>query len=77
MKFIMVLLFQALEIFYDILVSSYKKTKEISKIIDVDTEKIRVTREGFQGSELEALELTIKHSFSGRIKTPCLTMTQN
>lgn len=39
---------------------SYKKTKEISKIIDVVQRKIRVTREGFQGSELEALELTIK-----------------
>jgi hypothetical protein len=39
---------------------SSKKPKEISKIIDLVQKKTKVAREEFQGSELEALELTIK-----------------
>lgn len=38
---------------------SAKKPKEISRIIDVVQRKTRLAKEGFQGSELEALELTI------------------
>lgn len=39
---------------------SSRKPKDISKIIDLVQKKTRVAREEFQGSELEALELTIK-----------------
>ena len=43
---------------------SSKKPKEISKIIDVVQKKTKAAREEFQGSELEALELTIKSFIS-------------
>jgi hypothetical protein len=39
---------------------SIKKSKEISKIINVVQNKTRINRETFEGTELEALELTIK-----------------
>ena len=39
---------------------SAKKPKDISKIINVVQQKTKIAKEGFQGSELEALELTIK-----------------
>lgn len=39
---------------------SAKKPKEISKIINIVQKKTKASKEGFQGSELEALELTIK-----------------
>ena len=39
---------------------SSKEPREISKIIDIVKNKTKVAREEFQGSELEALELTIK-----------------
>ena len=39
---------------------SLKKTKEISKIIELVQKKTRYTKEEFLGTELEALELTIK-----------------
>jgi hypothetical protein len=39
---------------------SAKKPKEINKIIDIVRRKTKITKEEFQGTELEALELTIK-----------------
>lgn len=39
---------------------SAKKSKEISKIIDLVQKKTKITRDAFMGTELEALELTIK-----------------
>ena len=39
---------------------STKNPKEINKIIDVVRRKTRATKDEFQGTELEALELTIK-----------------
>ncbi len=39
---------------------SAKKPKEINKIIDIVRRKTKIAKEEFQGTELEALELTIK-----------------
>lgn len=39
---------------------SAKRTKDIAKIVDLIKKKNRLNKEGFQGSELEALELTLK-----------------
>lgn len=39
---------------------STKKPKELSKIVDVVRKKTRANQDAFQGTELEALELTIK-----------------
>lgn len=39
---------------------STKKPKEISKVIDFVQKKTKLTKDAFQGTELEALELTIK-----------------
>lgn len=43
---------------------SSKKPKEISRLIDVIQKKTKVTKEEFLGSELEALELTLKQYVS-------------
>ena len=43
---------------------SSKKNKEIIKLIDVIQKKTKVTKEEFLGSELEALELTLKRYVS-------------
>ena len=39
---------------------SSKRTKDIVKVVDLITKKTRLRKEEFQGSELEALELTLK-----------------
>lgn len=43
---------------------STKKPKEINKIIDTVRKKTRANQDAFQGTELEALELTIKRFVS-------------